>query len=193
MLAAPGQRLPGSPGWAAWQQPARGPARYRHRGLAQRTAAPPNPGEPEQATVTAAAQAYAPVARRCRAAARAGRCFAKRLRDGTSRTRTEGMKPMCRPQPTGPGRATGEPLCLQGGRLTPQAPALRTSHCRACHHHTAQRYRRSRPRSSRRQPSPSAPGCALRGRFEETPHNHLTPTAKRTRSGRVVGTNLPQS
>jgi len=49
------------------------------------------------------------------------------------------------------------------------------------------------PRSSRRQPSPSAPGCALRGRFEETPHNHLTPTAKRTRSGRVVGTNLPQS
>jgi transposase len=31
------------------------------------------------------------------------------------------------------------------------------------------------------QPSPSAPGCALRGRFDETPDNHLTPTAKRTR------------
>jgi transposase len=27
----------------------------------------------------------------------------------------------------GPGRAPGEPLCLQGGRLTPRAPALRTS------------------------------------------------------------------
>src|SRR5690348_10986438 len=32
-----------------------------------------------------------------------------------------------------PGRATGEPLCLQGGRLEPRAPALRTSHSRACH------------------------------------------------------------
>ena len=30
----------------------------------------------------------------------------------------------------GPGRATGEPLCLQGGRLTPRTPALRTSHSR---------------------------------------------------------------
>jgi hypothetical protein len=32
----------------------------------------------------------------------------------------------------GPDRATEEPLCLQGGRLTPRAPALRTSHSRAC-------------------------------------------------------------
>src|SRR5262249_50069939 len=47
--------------------------------------------------------------------------------------------------PGGPGRATGESLYLQGGRLTPQAPALRTSHSQACHHHTAQRYRRSAP------------------------------------------------
>src|SRR5262249_43126656 len=31
----------------------------------------------------------------------------------------------------GPGRATGEPLCIQGGRLTPRTPALRTSHPRA--------------------------------------------------------------
>jgi transposase len=30
-----------------------------------------------------------------------------------------------------PGRATGERLCRQRGRLTPQAPALRTSHSRA--------------------------------------------------------------
>jgi len=30
-----------------------------------------------------------------------------------------------------PGRATGERLCSQRGRLTPQAPALRTSHSRA--------------------------------------------------------------
>src|SRR6266487_1698471 len=32
-----------------------------------------------------------------------------------------------------PGRATGEPLCIQGGQLTPRPPALRTSHSRACH------------------------------------------------------------
>jgi transposase len=32
-----------------------------------------------------------------------------------------------------PGRATGEPLCIQGGRLTPRPPALRASHSRACH------------------------------------------------------------
>jgi transposase len=40
------------------------------------------------------------------------------------------------PRSNEPGRATGEPLCLQGGRLTPRAPALRTSHSRTCHHHT---------------------------------------------------------
>jgi hypothetical protein len=32
-----------------------------------------------------------------------------------------------------PGRATGAPLCIQGGRLTPRPPALRASHSRACH------------------------------------------------------------
>src|SRR2546429_691170 len=32
-----------------------------------------------------------------------------------------------------PGRATGEPLFLPGGRLTPRPPALRASHSRACH------------------------------------------------------------
>ena len=32
-----------------------------------------------------------------------------------------------------PGRATGGPLCIQGGRLTPRPPALRASHSRACH------------------------------------------------------------
>jgi hypothetical protein len=32
-----------------------------------------------------------------------------------------------------PGRATGGPLCDQGGRLTPRPPALRASHSRACH------------------------------------------------------------
>jgi len=32
---------------------------------------------------------------------------------------------------TGPGRATGERLCIQRGRLTPRTPALRASHSRA--------------------------------------------------------------
>src|ERR1039457_6577960 len=36
----------------------------------------------------------------------------------------------------GPGRATGERLCLQRGRPTPRAPALRTSHSRAQPHPT---------------------------------------------------------
>jgi hypothetical protein len=79
----------------------------------------------------------------------------------------------------GPGRATGEPLHLPGGRLTPRTPALRASHSRACHHHRARRYRRSRTRSAG--PSPSAPGRATPGRIEEIPANHLTPPAKRTR------------
>ncbi len=41
------------------------------------------------------------------------------------------LRPAARRCPQGrPGRATGEPLCLQGGRLTPRTPALRTSHSR---------------------------------------------------------------
>ncbi len=32
-----------------------------------------------------------------------------------------------------PGGQPGEPLCIQGGRLTPRPPALRASHSRACH------------------------------------------------------------
>ena len=86
--------------------------------------------------------------------------------------------------PRGPGRATGEPLCLQGGRLTPRAPALRASHSRACHHPTARHRRRSRPHPA--EPSASPPTRPLPGRRKETPHTHLTPTAKRTRSGRVA-------
>ena len=43
-----------------------------------------------------------------------------------------------------PGRATGEPLCIQGGRLTPRPPALRASHSRACHPPYDPRYSFSR-------------------------------------------------
>src|SRR5580693_8816314 len=95
---------------------------------------------------------------------------------------TSGRRPArCRPPPAGPGRATGEPPCLQGGRLTPRTPALRTSHCRACHHHTVRRHGRSRPDPA--EPSTSAPGQAFPGRIEETPDNYLTAKAKRTRYG----------
>src|SRR5262249_22633821 len=85
-------------------------------------------------------------------------------------------------------RATGEPLRIRGGRLTPRAPALRASHSRACHHDTARHHGRSRPGPAR--PSPSAPGCAPPGRIEETPDNHLTAIAKRTRSGTAAPTRL---
>jgi len=42
-----------------------------------------------------------------------------------------GRRPAGRAACQGPGRAAGERLCSQRGRLTPQAPALRTSHSRA--------------------------------------------------------------
>ena len=49
-----------------------------------------------------------------------------RLRPPASR------RPARRRQRERPGRATGERLWLQRGRLTPRTPALRTSHSRAC-------------------------------------------------------------
>ena len=42
-----------------------------------------------------------------------------------------GRRPPRRSPREGPGRASGERLCRQRGRLAPQAPALRTSHSRA--------------------------------------------------------------
>jgi transposase len=42
-----------------------------------------------------------------------------------------GRRPACRGPPRGPGRAAGERLCRQRGRLAPRAPALRASHSRA--------------------------------------------------------------
>ena len=44
----------------------------------------------------------------------------------------------------GPGRATGERLCSQRGRLTPRTPALRPSHSRTRHHPTTD-HNRGRP------------------------------------------------
>ena len=69
-----------------------------------------------------------------RAKPRKKRCARSNARSATP------SSPACRktpgaPQPPRqePGRATGEPLCNQGGRLTPRPPALRASHSRACH------------------------------------------------------------
>ena len=45
-------------------------------------------------------------------------------------------RPRRRSRRPGPGRATGERLCRQRGRLTPRTPALRPSHSRTCHHPT---------------------------------------------------------
>ena len=50
---------------------------------------------------------------------------------------TRSPTPSAKPRAdSGPGRAKGERLCLQRGRLTPRAPALRTSHSRTRPHHT---------------------------------------------------------
>jgi len=82
------------------------------------------------------------------------------------------LRPAARRRPhSGPGRATGEPLCLQGGRLTPRAPALRTSHSRASDHPTRHRSTHT--------------GHAARTARGQHPASHLTrTTTKRIRSGR---------
>jgi hypothetical protein len=74
----------------------------------------------------------------------------------------------------GPGRATGEPLCLQGGRLPPRAPALRTSHSRASDQPTRH--------------DSAHTGHAAGAAGEQNPANHLTTTTtKRIRSARASG------
>ena len=60
-----------------------------------------------------------------------------------------GRRPARRSPRQGPGRATGERLCRQRGRITPQAPALRPSHSRA----------RSPPYDRGRQPSTRTCRC----------------------------------
>ncbi|HEV8276127.1 MAG TPA: transposase [Streptosporangiaceae bacterium] len=71
----------------------------------------------------------------------------------------------------GPDRATGEPLCLQGGRLPPRTPALRTSHSRAADQPTRH--------------GSAHTGHPARAAGKQNPANHLTTaTTKRIRSGR---------
>jgi transposase len=65
-----------------------------------------------------------------------------------------------------PGRPAHTPHTGTSGKPLP-----------ACRHHTARRYRRSRPKPA--EPNPSATSRAPRGRFEKTPASHLTPTVKR--------------
>jgi hypothetical protein len=75
-----------------------------------------------------------------------------------------------RSQRSGPGRATGERLCRQRGRLTPRTPALRPSHSRTCHHPAT-------PRSP-------AEKDHLTRRKKDRP-NHLTQRGIVRRGGRV--------
>jgi hypothetical protein len=77
---------------------------------------------------------------------------------------------------SGPGRATGGPLFIQGGgRLTPRAPALRASHSQARNQPTSQAH------------AGHATGH-IQGPGKQDPENHLTTAkAKRIRSGRQPG------
>jgi len=78
-----------------------------------------------------------------------------------------------RSQRNGPGRATGEPLCLQGGRLTPRTPALRTSHSRAWDQPTSR--------------GSAHPGhTAIRTAREENTASHLTTTTTKIRMAPAV-------
>ena len=65
------------------------------------------------------------------------RCLKRRVSDAIYAA-PAGRRPPGRRirQDKGPGRATGERLCRQRGRLTPRKPALRPSHSRARHHPT---------------------------------------------------------
>jgi transposase len=60
--------------------------------------------------------------------------------------------------PGGPGRATGERLCLQRDRIAPQAPALRTSHSRVPPPHYD---RRPATRHLAPRPGTAPPGAGL--------------------------------
>ena len=70
----------------------------------------------------------------------------------------------------GPGGQPGNDSALQRGQLTPRTPALRTSHSRTRHQPTTRHHGRH----------------TVEAGLEENPANHLTPTAKRTRSGRLA-------
>jgi transposase len=60
------------------------------------------------------------------------RALKRRLSDATfARLQAGAARAAAAPARSEPGRATGEPLCLQGGRLTPRTPALRASHSQA--------------------------------------------------------------
>ena len=84
---------------------------------------------------------------------------------GPARTETAGQQrhlclpagrcPPRRSPREGPGRAAGERLCRQRGRIAPQAPALRTSHSRAPpppYGHARRLAARSRPRPGHSRP-----------------------------------------
>jgi hypothetical protein len=53
-----------------------------------------------------------------------------------ARLPADARRAAAQPPPGGPGRATGERLHRQPGRLTPPVPALRATHSRACSHPT---------------------------------------------------------
>ena len=97
------------------------------------------------------------------------RCLKRRISDAIyARLRADARQ-------GAPGRATGEPLCLQGGQLTPRTPALRTSHSRASGQPTIRG-------------TAHAGHPAIRATGEENPAGHLTTTTtKRIRSGAGTG------
>jgi transposase len=64
------------------------------------------------------------------------RCLKRRISDAIFAHLVADAKRKTQSGQAGPGRAKGERLCLQRGRLTPRAPALRTSHSQAHPHHT---------------------------------------------------------
>jgi transposase len=65
------------------------------------------------------------------------RCLKRRISDAIFAHLVADAKRKADGAKGGPGRANGERLCSQRGRLTPRAPALRTSHSQARPHHTS--------------------------------------------------------
>ena len=104
------------------------------------------------------------------------RCLKRRVSDAIyARLQADARRAAACARTSGPGRATGERLCRQRGRLTPRKPALRPSHSRARHHPTTPGPTRTHPPGTSPEEKPARPltqrGFVMRGFRLEADHD----------------------
>jgi transposase len=77
------------------------------------------------------------------------RCLKRRISDAVfAHLQADAQKATATAAAKGPGGQPGNHSVSRAAGSHPRAPALRTSHSRACHHHTARHHARSRPGSA---------------------------------------------